>query len=507
MLPDGERNGGIHRIEDLGVDIRDFAIDPGQDLLVLLESEHIIDELSWSRIYFRTMSGNKVHPRAARAKVAYTSPDFHGSEMQIASDVLSLTCSTSLVIWNWHTGIQETTLRMDDTMTDFDFITPRSFLITVRKHTGNVALNLYTFVSPSDGPTPTHIATLEISSLAPPLLSPFSTSHLSHPHINGGLPNGHANGNGAPNANGTAEAGAGRQTGGGLTWRSSITSHTGPYETMLPVEEGGSLFGVGREEAVHVIRLSFGVDPPTPPGGGGGHGHGPGQQGGGGGGGGIGIQGQAQVLPNGMGQIQIAAPGGDIQEFNAALAAVLAAVQQAQGLGQGQGGNVVEQVIGPQLVMGPPQPVLGGGGGGGGGAGVGYHVSFDIIIKNRTFMRIIREIEEERANSSLSPPPLSSSSSSSFYNLHAPLLSRTATPIRISTPNLSGTATPTTPGTPGHGHSHSSRSGGIRWDEHQTKIPAKILKWHEWAPRNTRIVNRGNQHHWLRYFLPSSSSS
>lgn len=391
-------------------------------------------------------------------------------------------------------------LRMDDTMTDFDFITPRSFLITVRKHTGNVALNLYTFVSPSDGPTPLHIATLEISSLAPPLLSPFSTSHLSHPHMNGGLPNGHANGNGAPNANGAAEAGAGRQTGGGLTWRSSITSHTGPYETMLPVEEGGSLFGVGREEAVHVIRLSFGVDPPTPPGGGGGHGHGggPGQQGGGGGGGG-GIQGQAQVLPNGMGQIQIAAQGDNIQEFNAALAAVLAAVQQAQGLGQGQGGNVVEQVIGPQLVMGPPQPVLGGGG----GAGVGYHVSFDIIIKNRTFMRIIREIEEERAQSSLSPPPLSSSSSSSFYNLHAPLLSRTATPIRISTPNLSGTATPTTPGTPGHGHSHSSRSSGIRWDEHQTKIPAKILKWHEWAPRNTRIVNRGNQHHWLRYFIPS----
>ena len=109
-LPTAEHPPDTWEIEDVGFDIRDFAIDPGQDLLVLLQHETSTHGhpyfLQGIHIHFRTMSENVGHPLAAHRDVFCHAPHFlSGAEIQIADDVVSVQTRQKLLIWNWKTGI------------------------------------------------------------------------------------------------------------------------------------------------------------------------------------------------------------------------------------------------------------------------------------------------------------------------------------------------------------------------------------------------------------------
>lgn len=110
QLPTATQPSRSWEIEDVGFEMRDFAIDPGQDLLVLLEHE-TTDGLQSSNVqgvhlHIHTISANKPHPHATRPKLLYQMRHhLAGAEIQIAHDVVSIQTRLKLLIWNWRIGI------------------------------------------------------------------------------------------------------------------------------------------------------------------------------------------------------------------------------------------------------------------------------------------------------------------------------------------------------------------------------------------------------------------
>lgn len=115
--------------EDLGVATRDFAIDPTQDLIALVDGG---DRYSMSccilshqltallppdcsqhadfriRVYLRTISTNLAHPRATSSELlAPISFELSSSFIQIVDDVIGMffwVHGPGLIIWNWLTS-------------------------------------------------------------------------------------------------------------------------------------------------------------------------------------------------------------------------------------------------------------------------------------------------------------------------------------------------------------------------------------------------------------------
>ncbi|KAJ8475000.1 hypothetical protein ONZ51_g6826 [Trametes cubensis] len=143
--------------EDLGVPIRDFAIDPSQDLVALVVDD--VPENNPGRINFgvnlRTISENKPHPGAGKTELHAPIPFSVGASfIQIVDDVIGVffwVHGPGLIIWNWRTGRLVAQCLESDLPTsayDFGFLSNRAYMVTVAHGQGHI--EIYTFNADED---------------------------------------------------------------------------------------------------------------------------------------------------------------------------------------------------------------------------------------------------------------------------------------------------------------------------------------------------------------------
>ncbi|KAF8344607.1 hypothetical protein F5887DRAFT_1202729 [Amanita rubescens] len=184
-LPSAKSPGYTVYHEDIKMDLRDFAIDPTQDLIVLLEEDDTVfqEDLSRNmRLHLRTMSTMGRHPKAQEPELRFSIRHrINTAFVQIASDVLAvfltLGFQTRLILWNWEadqllSDSDENQYPIPPISWDFALISPRAFMITTIDDDG--AILLYKF-SCADDPIPVHVVTLRM----PPLLDDRSLLFLS----------------------------------------------------------------------------------------------------------------------------------------------------------------------------------------------------------------------------------------------------------------------------------------------------------------------------------------
>ncbi|KAI0649960.1 hypothetical protein C8Q79DRAFT_941783 [Trametes meyenii] len=124
------------RIEDLGVNMRDFGMDPAQDLLVVIENRAEWTGTTCS-VHLRTLSTGEPHPAAPRPAVLTHTPQEgrYSYTIQIAEDFVAIlmTCGdadhSELLIWNWKTGQRRLYINGSD-LSSFAFLTARYMLLT-----------------------------------------------------------------------------------------------------------------------------------------------------------------------------------------------------------------------------------------------------------------------------------------------------------------------------------------------------------------------------------------
>ncbi|OSC98108.1 hypothetical protein PYCCODRAFT_1480843 [Trametes coccinea BRFM310] len=174
---------------DVGLAVRDFAIDPSQDLMAIVVADSEADDLSnpGLLIILRTMSENKPHPLAASTELRALVPfELGTSFIQIADDVIGVffwVHGPGLIIFNWRTGktvVRVTDLRLPLGVYDFAFLSSRAYMITVASGQGTI--EIYRFSgdvdvaassqggSPStiaDSPLPTRVAVLSLPAVKP----------------------------------------------------------------------------------------------------------------------------------------------------------------------------------------------------------------------------------------------------------------------------------------------------------------------------------------------------
>ncbi|KAI0672339.1 hypothetical protein C8Q78DRAFT_1026481 [Trametes maxima] len=138
QLPSAIRGieGREWRIEDLGVKMRDFGMDPAQDLLVVLENRAEGASMTCA-VHLRTLSTGDPHPAAPRPAVVTHSPQLgrYTHTIQIVEDFVAIlmTCGdadhSELLVWNWKTGQRRLHITSAD-MSSFAFLTARYMLLT-----------------------------------------------------------------------------------------------------------------------------------------------------------------------------------------------------------------------------------------------------------------------------------------------------------------------------------------------------------------------------------------
>ncbi|KAF8607146.1 hypothetical protein BDV93DRAFT_542163 [Ceratobasidium sp. AG-I] len=106
-------------ISDLGLDARDFGMDPEQDLLVLLEAERGRQHGGIYRIHLRTMSTNQSHPKTSvgQSILVHQHPlglppaatfyfEISGHLLAVLFRSISQQVQSYVVIWDWTTGLE-----------------------------------------------------------------------------------------------------------------------------------------------------------------------------------------------------------------------------------------------------------------------------------------------------------------------------------------------------------------------------------------------------------------
>ncbi|KZS95722.1 hypothetical protein SISNIDRAFT_483164 [Sistotremastrum niveocremeum HHB9708] len=163
----------------------DFAIDPSQDLLFLVEKSTASE--AGYQLHFRTMSQNTPHPQARKETIEYLPPDHAEEELiiQISENLIIILVIlynhewdlefTSLVIWDWHKGKHLVSydggLRV---VSSFAHVTPSRFMLAeyflfprhLRKHDPHIRLALFDLRAKRDG---THQFVYVESLLFPPM--------------------------------------------------------------------------------------------------------------------------------------------------------------------------------------------------------------------------------------------------------------------------------------------------------------------------------------------------
>ncbi|KAF8221337.1 hypothetical protein L208DRAFT_1328446 [Tricholoma matsutake] len=191
-LPSSTDEGRQIRRGSLEMEARDFAIDPGQDLIIFVEEgdpPSLPDEGKFIRLLIRTISTHEAHP-AAEVDIFqfFIAPDLHHGVVvsniiiQIADDILAVFFSTGfhrLLLWNWKEGILITDSRfpgheLPDGAWDFSFISSRAYIITSTEDSGFIQIN--TFDS-EEGCRPVNIATLCLPELQEQVRVNFLYTH------------------------------------------------------------------------------------------------------------------------------------------------------------------------------------------------------------------------------------------------------------------------------------------------------------------------------------------
>ncbi|TDL18188.1 hypothetical protein BD410DRAFT_506428 [Rickenella mellea] len=153
--------------EDVGFGLRDFAIDPTQDLIAFVErpSFQLLPPSptpTWTvRLNLLTISTHTPHPLAAHVSLTYGLEEpFSGSIIQICDDVVALFFWVNgvprLLIWEWRRGVlvvERTDPDEHRYIDDFSLLSPRVYMLTCRFPHGALQIHSFsttTTTSPSD---------------------------------------------------------------------------------------------------------------------------------------------------------------------------------------------------------------------------------------------------------------------------------------------------------------------------------------------------------------------
>ncbi|KDR70766.1 hypothetical protein GALMADRAFT_159658 [Galerina marginata CBS 339.88] len=176
----------------LGVPIKDFTIDPTQDVIAILENDHYPISITHGRdvrVHLKSISLNDYHPLAAHGVLTFAITPDAGSGMhipscslQFAEDVLGIflrkgrlgpSGKSRVLLWNWREGTllydsNHSVTKLPHHFQDFGLLSRNSFVVTVTHESGVVVL--YKFSSSVPDPTlplspPTVAVTLSLPSI------------------------------------------------------------------------------------------------------------------------------------------------------------------------------------------------------------------------------------------------------------------------------------------------------------------------------------------------------
>ncbi|KAF8512139.1 hypothetical protein BU17DRAFT_54214 [Hysterangium stoloniferum] len=205
--------------DDLGLDIRDFGIDPSQDLVVLIEvpAGPRAHQGVYS-IHLRSMRTGDQHHCAAQPIIVCIPQPFQPGGVarytfviQIMGDFLGLLFQTPMphdmragvaFVWNWKTGQIAIRIQSNDSFKRFDFfsfLSPRHILISTHMHVRDAksppALEIYDFMFPESTENPPPIRIFEfpvfcsgVAALSTLTRSDPSPEQPGHAAIQGGRP-------------------------------------------------------------------------------------------------------------------------------------------------------------------------------------------------------------------------------------------------------------------------------------------------------------------------------
>ncbi|KAJ7614966.1 hypothetical protein FB45DRAFT_1064580 [Roridomyces roridus] len=146
----------------LGLNPRTFvslAMDPTQDLLVCAYPTLGPDSESIT-VAFRSLSANRPHPMARCPSITVeTGNDYEPRAIHIADDVVGMLFGDPDVIrvWDWRTGILLVDTQLDMDLPDFQFISPRVFVVASSTDSGWLDIFM---ISPTN--TTVHVARLRL---------------------------------------------------------------------------------------------------------------------------------------------------------------------------------------------------------------------------------------------------------------------------------------------------------------------------------------------------------
>ncbi|KAI8989158.1 hypothetical protein BD414DRAFT_486239 [Trametes punicea] len=124
------------RIEDVGVNIRDFGMDPAQDLLLIIENRVEGAGLTCS-VHLRSLATGKPHPAAPRPAILSHHPQRgrYSYTIQTSEEYVAILMTSGdedhseLLIWNWKTGQRRLYITGSD-LSSFAFLTGQYILLT-----------------------------------------------------------------------------------------------------------------------------------------------------------------------------------------------------------------------------------------------------------------------------------------------------------------------------------------------------------------------------------------
>jgi hypothetical protein len=183
-LPSSSDPGHTLVRKDIGISTRDFAIDPSQDLIALVQSDDdFVNDSSYTEVHIRTISSNVKHPEATSPVLrTLTLSTMTSAFIQIVDDVIGMMFwvefeSPHITIWNWKTGqilVDRDGDNLPSHISDFSFISNRAYMITRRIDGGSI--QVFTF-----GENQHEI--IHVASLS---LPPLKSTHLVHCAIHTG---------------------------------------------------------------------------------------------------------------------------------------------------------------------------------------------------------------------------------------------------------------------------------------------------------------------------------
>lgn len=203
------------RRHDLDIRSRDFATDPGQDLIIFLEegvgapAEH---KDFW--LHVRSFTNHEAHPLARLPVLEFSVYRQHGTWVQslvieIAGDVVAVSLFTEtrrILIWNWMEGFLISDTAQNSQVLphdiDFSFISPRAYILTCASQEGSIQIHAF---RSEQGAQSIQVATLLLPELE-------ATAQII-----------------------------------------SFSNHTGPFETPLSDE----LFATAPTARIHVLSISY----------------------------------------------------------------------------------------------------------------------------------------------------------------------------------------------------------------------------------------------------------